>query len=362
MSFAVLGMGTAIPEHSITQQQAALSAAKFAYADAMQEQYLQRLYRLTGVEQRRSVLLGAGPNDSPTIDFYEDAKNADDTGPAVAERMRRYEIEAPRLSEQAAREALNAACAQPAEITHIVVVTCSGFMSPGVDVHLMDTLGLKPTVQRTQVGFMGCHGAINGMRVAKGYVDADPAAVVLLVAVELCSLHFQYGWDPERNVANALFADGAAAMVVGGAPDRAGVWRGTHTGSCVLPDSRDAMSWRIRNHGFVMTLSDEVPQLIRTHLRPWLEGWLEQRNLSVDTVSHWAVHPGGPAILRAVQQTLGIGRAELAISWDILRKFGNMSSPTVLFILQEMISRAAEGPCVALGFGPGLVAEAFLFE
>lgn len=362
MSFTVLGTGTATPKYSITQSDAAQMAARFAYADDTQGQYLQRLYRLTGVEQRHSVVLSAGAGDSSTVDFYHDAEDAEDTGPDLAARMVRYEVEAPQLSEQAARKALKVAGVEPAAITHIVVVTCSGFMSPGVDIHLMDTLGLTPTVQRTQVGFMGCHGAINGMRVAKGYVDADASATVLLVAVELCSLHFQYGWDPERNVANALFADGAAAMVISGASADAGAWSASHTGSCVLPDSRDAMSWRIRNNGFVMTLSDEVPHLIHTHLRSWLEGWLAQRNLSIEKVGQWAIHPGGPAILRSVQKTLGLGRPELAVSWDILRDLGNMSSPTILFILQELIRQSAPRPCVALGFGPGLVVEGILFE
>ncbi len=368
MGFTVLGMGTAVPEHSISQPEAAEVAGRLACADAEQQRHLKRLYQLTGVERRHSVVLRHSVTELVVgeevnaVALFRDAVDGNDLGPSLAERMARYEQEAPRLSEIAARRALDDAGISPGDITHIVTVTCSGFMSPGVDIHLMDTLGLKPTVQRILVGFMGCHGAINGMRVAKGFVDSDPHAKVLLVAVELCSLHFQYGWDPERNIANALFSDGAAAMLVGGSNVGTDAWRGTHTGSCLLPDSRDAMSWRIRDHGFVMTLSDEVPKLINTHLGPWLDAWLAECGLTREMVKTWAVHPGGPAILRAVQKTLGIGRQELFASWETLRMYGNMSSPTLLFILQHLQREGGARPCVALGFGPGLVVEGFVFE
>lgn len=368
MSFSVLGTGTAVPEHSISQAEAAEIAGGLACANPEQLRRLKRLYQLTGVERRhsvvlrRSVLEGDSPDAENVVALFHDAANADDPGPGLAARMERYELEAPILAERATRRALDDAGLAPAEITHIITVTCSGFMAPGIDIHLMDTLGLPPTAQRTQVGFMGCHGAVNGMRVARGFVGSDPNAKVLLVAVELCSLHFQYGWDDERNIANALFSDGAGALILGGAAAPSEAWRATHTGSCLLPDSRDAMSWRIRDHGFVMTLSDEVPKKINDSLAPWLDTWLAARALTQADIKTWAVHPGGPAILRAVQKSLGLHRKDLADSWETLREFGNMSSPTLLFILQKLQARNAPRPCVALGFGPGLVVEAILFE
>jgi predicted naringenin-chalcone synthase len=361
MGFSILGMGTALPRHAITQQAAATIAARLCRADDAQARRLQKLYRLTGVRRRHSIVL-EDDDSEVQVGFYPDAQHDTDAGPAIARRMARYEKAAPQLAEEAARKALETGAMPPSAITHIVTVTCSGFMSPGVDVHIMDRLGLLPTTERTQVGFMGCHGALNGLRVARGFVESDPDARVLLVAVELCSIHYQYGWDTERNVANALFADGAAAMVLGNCEETGSGWRGTHTGSCLLPDSRDAMTWRIRDHGFVMTLSAEVPDLIRTHLRTWIESFLAQRNLTLDQVRSWAVHPGGPAILKSVQHALGLEREALNVSWDTLKEFGNMSSPTVLFILQTLMRQEAPRPCLALGFGPGLVAEAVLFE
>src|SRR5205807_2197806 len=163
----------------------------------------------------------------------------------------------------AARQALAASGQRPDVITHLVTVSCTGFRAPGVDIELMQSLGLSTGTQRTHLGFMGCHGALNGLRVARAFVEADPAARVLLCAVELCVLHYHYQWDPQRMIANALFADGAAAVV--GVPEAAappGAWRVAANGACLFPDCEDAMTWNIGDHNFEMTLSKRVPALI----------------------------------------------------------------------------------------------------
>jgi prepilin-type processing-associated H-X9-DG protein len=178
----------------------------------------------------------------------------------------------------------------------------------------------------------------------------------------LCVLHYFYGWDPEKMVANALFADGSAA--VAGAPAAAApadAWRVAATGSCYLPDSANDMTWTVGDHGFEMTLSKRVPGLIARHLRPWLEGWLGKNGLALGDVASWAIHPGGPRILVAVEEALGLSREQTNTGLEVLADDGNMSSPTVLFILDRLRTRKAPRPCVAIGFGPGLVAEATLF-
>jgi predicted naringenin-chalcone synthase len=208
---------------------------------------------------------------------------------------------------------------------------------------------------------MGCHGALNGLRVAKAFTDADPNACVLICAVELCSLHHQYGWDPEKVVANALFADGAAA-IVGCRGSAAGNsnWCLTDSGSTIIESSEDSMRWRIGNHGFEMTLSPQVPDIIHQHLPAWLDRWLAEHGLSVDEIGSWAIHPGGPKVLTACAEAAGFDTQFLEPSKEILAEFGNMSSPTVLFILQRLQEREAARPCVILGFGPGLAVEAAL--
>jgi predicted naringenin-chalcone synthase len=216
---------------------------------------------------------------------------------------------------------------------------------------------------------MGCHGALNGLRVARAFTIAEPGARVLLCATELCSLHYHYGWDPQKTIANAIFGDGAAAVAGAGSASesrgtasRPDAWRLTASGSCVFPDSADAMTWTVRDHGFEMTLSKKVPGLIATHLRPWLAEWLERHGVVLGEVASWAVHPGGPRIVDAVEEALALPRELTAVSRAVFAEHGNMSSPTVLFILEALCRRGAPRPCVALGFGPGLTAEAALFR
>ncbi len=276
--------------------------------------------------------------------------------------MEKYAEHAPPLAVAASQTALNEAELEADRVTHLITVSCTGFESPGIDMSLIKRLGLSPSVGRIQVGFMGCHGALNGLRVAQAFAEADPQACVLLCAVELCSLHYQYGSDPQQTVANALFADGAAALVATGKPmEHDDCWRVAACGSCLMPDSEDAMTWRIGDHGFQMTLSPQVPELIRQHLRSWLSAWLESRGYSVDDVSSWAIHPGGPRVVRSVTDALGVPPEAASASNEILATYGNMSSPTVLFVVRRLQELGAAKPCVALGFGPGLVVEATLF-
>jgi len=386
----IAGTGVATPRHAIEQTDAAQLAATINCQTAVQQRILPSLYRRTGVGRRYSVLLDDGSNGCPAEQsFYWPATSPTDAGPTTHQRMEAYESHAAPLACAASRRALTDASLAAREITHLITVSCSGFNAPGFDVALIDELGLPLGTPRTHVGFMGCHGALNGLRVAKAFIDADPTARVLLCAVELCSLHHQYGWDSDTLVANALFADGAAALVcqaessgastdevvhrsgrspdhtaaaesAGGSHRQRPAWRLLDTGSTLVPDSTDAMAWRIRDHGFEMVLSPHVPQLIEANLGRWLRGWLEPHGHAIDAIGSWAIHPGGPRILDACAAAAGLTPEQLAPSRGVLRDFGNMSSPTVLFILQRLRHQQAALPCVLLGFGPGLAIEATL--
>jgi predicted naringenin-chalcone synthase len=283
----------------------------------------------------------------------------------MAWRMGRYDEAIRPLSFEAAARALASAGMTPAEITHLVTVSCTGFAAPGFDLALFEGLGLDPGVQRTHVGFMGCHGALNGLRVANAFASADHSSRVLVCAAELPSLHFRYEPDPRLSVVNALFADGAAAVVgrADSSPfDDRNCWRLVASGSALVPDTSDAMSWRIGDTTFEMTLSPKVAGLIAESLRPWLEGWMKPQGLSVADVASWAIHPGGPRILDAVETALDLPISATSESRDVLASCGNMSSPTVLFILDRLRRRRAPRPCVSLAFGPGLAIEVALFE
>ncbi|MBI3324097.1 MAG: type III polyketide synthase [Candidatus Omnitrophica bacterium] len=362
MGLAILGFGTALPRQSITQQEAAELAKTFSGLPGAETGRLSTLYERTEIQTRGSVLLEAPDGSGPRQSFFPPAEDRTDRGPSTGQRMRRYAQEAVPLALAASRRALRAARLTGSQISHLITVSCTGFVAPGVDITLMKALQLAPTASRTHVGFMGCHGALNGLRVASALAHADPGARVLLCAVELCSLHFSYGGDPGKVVANALFADGAAALVAGSVPPApTDAWRLAAAGSRLFPDSEDAMTWRIGDHGFEMTISPCIPDLIANHLPSWLTAWLIQQGVTVPQVRSWAIHPGGPRILTGVTASLDLSPEATAISREVLAECGNMSSPTILFILERLCHRRAPRPCVALAFGPGLSVEAALF-
>ena len=363
-SVRLLGLGTASPEHSIHQDDLAAHVNRISFERTdSQKRLLKTLFRSTEILTRGCVLLepkdASQPNDSP-LKFYPDAAQKSDGGPSTRERMKRYALEAGKLAADAAHKALQDASISSNKVTHLVTVSCTGFYAPGVDIGLIKSLGLSPDVGRLHIGFMGCHGALNGLRAAQALAASDSNATVLLCAVELCTLHFQYGWNRDLMVANSLFADGAAAMVVARSEDvdaATSRWRVKACGSHLFADSEDAMSWNIGDHGFEMTLSARVPDLIGEHLAPWISKWLAAQNMALKDVASWAIHPGGPRILTAVAEALKLSEEALTPSRQILAQYGNMSSPTVVFILERLRELHAPKPCVMLGFGPGLVAE-----
>ncbi|MCH9655928.1 MAG: type III polyketide synthase [Planctomycetes bacterium] len=367
MSFEILGIGTTTPQHSIEQSEAAVHAESLSCsADSTDQQrrLLPILYRRAGVKTRHSVVLNSSTNgEIARQSFYPPATSEIDFGPTTSHRMKEYETHASSLAISATVQALNSGNVSPSEVTHLVTVSCSGFSAPGFDILLLKELGFSAEVARTHIGFMGCHGALNGLRVAKSFTDNDPDACVLVCAVEICTLHQQYGWCPDKIVANALFADGAAAVVgkQGTNPSRES-WNLVASGSTLIPDSEEMMSWRIGNHGFEMTLSPQIPDLINDTLRSWLESWLAHQGFTIEEIGSWAIHPGGPRILNAVAEAVGFDEWQLTPSREILAEYGNMSSPTVLFILKKLQSQNAKLPCVMLGFGPGLAIEAALIN
>lgn len=323
------------------------------------------LYRRAGVGKRHSVVLESSSGQAPAQQsFYPPTTSTSDKGPTIAERMALYERVAREMAVSTAARSLDQSGVSPQEVTHLVTVSCTGFAAPGFDIGLINELGLNRNLSRAHIGFMGCHGALNGLKVMKSFLESSPEACVMLCATELCSLHQQYGWDHEKILANSLFSDGAACLVVR-ASDLSQAMPGdfVHEASTsfVFPDSEDLMSWKIGDHGFEMTLSSQLPGLIRRELKPWLEQWLHEQGISLEEVRSWAVHPGGPRILQACEEALELKDDALSVSREVLQDCGNMSSPTVLFILERLQQMTAPTPCVMLGFGPGIAAEAALW-
>lgn len=361
MSVSLTGIGTAVPAVGIAQNAAAELIATFNAQSESEGRVLRELYRRSGVKNRYSVILKAQEGDlTARQSFYFEPDTEHPHGPSTAARMACYAQHAGKLGTEAAERALQDAGCQAREITHLVTISCTGFSSPGFDVEILQRLSLHPSTTRTHLGFMGCHGAMNGLRVANAFAQSDPQARVLMVASELCSLHHQYGWSPDRIVSNSLFADGAAAVVVSSQGGGRVQYRGS--GSVVLPNTLEEMTWRIGDHGYAMTLSAKVPELIRSHLSGWMSEWLAGFDLTIRDVGGWAIHPGGPRILSACGESLGLNHSQWVASETVLAEFGNMSSPTVLFVLNRLLEAGTQGPVVMLAFGPGLTIEAALLE
>ncbi len=367
MSFTLCGLGTALPAATMSQDEALAVARATADKSVADASWLPAVYAHSGVKMRYQALgrgliddLVNGTRDSGSE--YLPTGDPHSRGPTTARRMAGYAEYAPPLAVKASAIALRESGFAPDTITHLITVSCTGFVSPGVDFAIIDQLKLRANVERTHVGFMGCHAAVNGLRVANAFV-ADPSARVLMAAVELASVNYYYGPATDKVIANALFSDGAAAVVGTNDPDADGSrWRVAATGSCVIPDSTAVMGWQIHDHGFEMILSKHIPGLIARNLRPWLAEWLGANDLTIEQVGSWAVHPGGPKILTAVEEGLNLPPAALAASWQVLSDCGNMSSPTVLFIADRLRKADLPRPCVMIGFGPGLVAEAVLWR
>jgi len=347
----IRGLGSAFPDRSVDQPDAADQVCRLLPFPDAEKKRLRALFRRTAVRKRHSVQL----REDGTFALYPAARDAEDRGPTTGERLEWYAREAGPLAARAAAAAIEEAGVDPNGFAHLTTVSCTGFAAPGVDADLVEALGLPPGLQRTHSGFVGCHGALTGLRTARALAESGGRA--LMVAVELCSLHFQYPWSFDNLVANALFADGAAAVVVepGDGPRTIAA-----CGSFVFPDSREAMTWSVTDHGFTLTLSPRVPTLIGTMLRPWVEEFLGTHGRTLEEVRSFAVHPGGPKILDGVEAALSLPSGTLDPSREVLAEYGNMSSPTVLMILERMLGRDAPLPCLALAFGPGLTVEAAL--
>lgn len=305
---------------------------------------LSRMVARGGIDQRWSVL----ESDAPT-GFY-----APGAFPSTGARMRVYEHHAPALAERAVMDLGLGESIR--EVSHLIVVSCTGFVAPGIDLALVQRLGLRHDVERTVVGFMGCHAGLTALKLARHVVRSEPDAKVLVVSVELCTLHFQDTAELEKILSFSLFGDGAAAALI--SSDPSGLELDSFE-TLLVTEEPDLITWKIRDQGFDMVLSGKVPGALLRALRE------DQARLVPDRaeIDAWLVHPGGRSILDAVDEAFALPHGALDASRSVLSRFGNMSSATVLFVARELLRSSA--PCsrgLALAFGPGLTAETMRFH
>ena len=360
MPSALLSIGTALPALQLPQRQIADFMASVLDLDAEGQRRLRRLYELSGIATRHTVLTDYARSFGE-LEFFPNTPGLLPL-PGHPARMELYRRHAPELALAAARECLTQAPGVAApDITHLITVSCTGLYAPGLDIELAEALDLTPSVERTAVNFMGCYAAFPALKLADYIVRAQPSARVLVVCVELCTVHFHPRTDDDHLVANALFSDGCAAALVADANAAQGqpALRLDTFYSETLPAGRGDMAWHLGEAGFEIGLSSYVPDLIRGGIAQLFDRLVARNGGS--RPEHYAVHPGGVRILRAAQQAMGLTADDLAPSYDVLRQAGNMSSATILFVLREWLNRARAlsqpQPLAACAFGPGLTLE-----
>ncbi len=324
------------------------------------------IYDHSGIETRYSVLPDFAPGAESVL-FKEDV-NGRIVEPSTQARNRYFRERSRELLLQAGRQALERATGFGAEdITHVVTVSCTGFYNPGPDLDLVQGLGLAPSTERYNIGFMGCYAAFPALRMADQFCQARPDAAVLVVCLELCSLHLQLSEEPDSLLANALFADGAAAAIVSARPlhpGKAGLSIESFV-SALAPEGKGDMAWEIGDRGFEIRLSTYVPNIIASSIARIVDDMLAGTPWHRRDIHRWAVHPGGRAILDRIEGELSLEPAQIEDSRAVLRQYGNMSSTTVLFVLRRMLEHPAEDgpfPVCAMAFGPGLTIETALLE
>ncbi|MBN2738217.1 MAG: type III polyketide synthase [Spirochaetales bacterium] len=331
--------------------------------DEKNRKFLEKIYSNSGIDKRHTVI---DDYDKDFSDYTFYPKNKD-LEPEVSTKKRNdlFIDEANRLSLKSCQNLFSKDLnMELSEITHLITISCTGFSAPGFDYYLLKELPLPKNTRRYHIGFMGCYAALTGLSLAQTICLADEKACVLMVNVELCSLHFQKKAELDTMVANAIFADGVTSAVISSRPNHS---QGNkisldYFNSQLLPDSVDDMAWKLGETGFDMRLSAYVPRIIEKNIDQTINAILAQGNMNLDDIKIWALHPGGKAIIQKVQNTMGLSEDDLQLSYDTLREFGNMSSSTLMFILKKILEDQRQGPLLAIAFGPGLTIESGIFR
>lgn len=325
---------------------------------------LKFLYNQSNINTRYSVLPDYSLNASEW-EFYPATENLEPF-PNLELRMKWFNKTAPALTISAIEKCIENKIARE-EITHLITVSCTGLSAPGLDLQVMEAMNLSPDIFRTSINFMGCYAAIHGLKLADVFCRHDKHAKVLIVCTELCTLHFQKENTTDNIASSLLFGDGSAAALVMHDDVKEEGLRIKNFYSEIAFKGKKDMSWQLSSSGFLMTLSGYIPDLIEQDFKKLLTNALRNANCNMEDISHWCVHPGGKRILCAIEKSIGITPEDLKHSYTVLKNYGNMSSPTILFVLKEImdsIKRKGEKKRNILGaaFGPGLTLETFILS
>ncbi len=357
----ITSIGTANPENKIPQNAIANFMVKAMSLGTDDERKLRALHRMSGIETRHSVLSDYGRTTD--FEFYS---NYVDSFPATKQRMALFQKHAIHISISAAEKCLaKLSELKRSEISHLIVVSCTGMYAPGLDIDLVKALGLKSTVERTCINFMGCYAAFNAIKLAHSFC-AQSDAKVLVVCTELCSIHFQREVTEDNLLANSLFADGSAALLIEAHP-RKGINLKPVSFYCeIATEGAHDMAWSIGDVGFEMRLSSYVPEVIKSGIKKLTTSLLAKISNHLSDISYFAIHPGGKKILEAIESELSLTKIQNQSAYEVLKKYGNMSSPTVIFVLNEVMKNLSDADTgkkiLSFAFGPGLTLESMVLE
>ncbi|MFB9308198.1 putative naringenin-chalcone synthase [Agromyces hippuratus] len=375
MTVTLRGLSTAVPATVLVQDEVRDVFAAQPGLGRLGQRIVATSFNVSGIERRHSVLDELRWDAHPDDPVFFDAESGELLLPGTKVRNELYAEHATRLYVEAGRAAIEATPGiEASDVTHVITVSCTGFYAPGPDFMIARDLGLNPGVERYHLGFMGCYASIPALRIASQLAKADASAVVLVVSVELCTLHLRASNDPDTIVASSLFADGAGSAIVTARPTEPGerAFDLDRFATRITPVGEGDMAWKIGDHGFEMVLSNAIPAIIDDHITGALEPLFAHddalaaalaSDAASDAVEHWAIHPGGRSILDKVESRLVLTEAQLVPARETLRDYGNMSSATVLFVLRNILhsDAAADGDRVAaMAFGPGLTVESAL--
>jgi alpha-pyrone synthase len=364
MKSFITAIGTANPVHCFEQMKIVEFMAEGAGMNVEERKKLSVLYKASGIKKRYSVL----PDFGTSKENYTFFKKKDGISlPGIKPRMELYQNEALKIALEAIRDCfLQHSSVNPLQITHLITVSCTGMYAPGLDIEIISSLNLSENIRRTCVNFMGCYAAFNALKIADSICRADENAKVLIVCVELCTIHYQNKKDRDTLLSNALFSDGAAAVIIESKSEQKSALQIDSFHCDLNTGGSKEMAWYITDNGFEMTLSSYVPELIRNGIGKLTGNLLGKFGLNAADIDCFAIHPGGKRILEVIEQELMIPRNKNSYSHKILSEYGNMSSATILFVLRDVLNNfrntMQHGKVLSFAFGPGLTLESMLLE
>lgn len=349
---------TAVPKFEYKQTELREIMKKVVGTTDREKRIIHHLYSNSGIDTRYSVVDDFKDRETPALFF-----NGQGASPGTKSRNDLYIEQGRKLFVEIATKLLANSSFIADNITHLVTVSCTGFYAPGPDFDIIQALGLNPSIERYHLGFMGCYASIPALKMARQFCQADENATVLVVSVELCSLHFQANTKLDNLLSSTVFSDGGAGVIVSNRKPGNSHYKIDGFASSIHKKGKEDMAWSIGDTGFNMILSNYIPELLKEGMDDFLSDVMAQFKINLDEIERWAVHPGGKAILDKLEASTSIPVGSSSISRSVLSKYGNMSSATILFVLKEFLNQRpekSEEKTLAMAFGPGLTLESVL--